>query len=155
MSSTSRAITRAEWSQVGVVQDREDDRAEGWVARILHWRIDDCLSGRYQQWDILLGLCVAPGSILAFVLTRLPADFVFRRLLRGEEPFTSASSRIPPSSTISDTPPAPSTGTFYKDGKLDKKEVGRILLAGGLAGSLSAVIPYPCVPDSPSLLDIH
>lgn len=76
------------------------------------------------------------------------ADFVFRRLLRGEEPFTSTSSRIPPSSAIPDTPPPPSTGTFYKDGKLDKKEVGRILLAGGLAGSLSAVIPYPCVQFS-------
>lgn len=70
--------------------------------------------------------------------------FVFRRLLRGEEPFRSASSlSIPPSSTIPDAPPPPSTGSFYTNGKIDKKEVGRILLAGGLAGSLSAVIPYP------------
>lgn len=29
------------------------------------------------------------------------------------------------------------------NGKMNKAEVGRILLAGGLAGALSAIVPYP------------
>ncbi|BGP52389.1 hypothetical protein JCM10450v2_008367 [Rhodotorula kratochvilovae] len=85
--------------------------------------------------------------------------FVFRRLLRGEAPFHAVSqppaspleslnpaspSFAPPASSPSaDTPapaPIPNSSTAPT---MNKAEVGRILLAGGLAGALSAVIPYP------------
>ena len=55
---------------------------------------------------------------------------MFRRLLRGERPFQS--SGVPDSTAA----------------RLEKLEVGRILLAGGLAGSLSAFVSYPSVPGS-------
>ncbi|GAA5898026.1 uncharacterized protein JCM6883_000898 [Sporobolomyces salmoneus] len=67
--------------------------------------------------------------------------FVFRRLLRGEHPFHQGGvSTIPPtgSSSISDSPAPTSTSPG-----MGKGEVARILLAGGLAGALSALIPYP------------
>lgn len=41
-----------------------------------------------------------------------------------------------------DSPPPP-IAIRSEEGKLNKTEVGRMLLAGGLAGSLSAVVPYP------------
>ncbi|GAA5981828.1 hypothetical protein JCM11641_007437 [Rhodosporidiobolus odoratus] len=96
--------------------------------------------------------------------------FVFRRLLRGEHPFRPASSPsssssfpstpleslasplspLSTSSSLSDSsyderrPPIPDE-THQKSTSegLGKGEVGRILLAGGLAGALSAVVPYP------------
>ncbi|GAA5832269.1 hypothetical protein JCM5353_005688 [Sporobolomyces roseus] len=65
--------------------------------------------------------------------------FVFRRLLRGEHPFYQGGVTAPvsSSSSIVDAPP-PSSGPG-----MGKSEVARILLAGGLAGALSALIPYP------------
>ncbi|ORY66806.1 mitochondrial carrier domain-containing protein [Leucosporidium creatinivorum] len=72
--------------------------------------------------------------------------FVFRRLLRGEQPFVATASQTPTSSTskaMPDAPPPSPAGKTFEDGKMNKGEVGRILLAGGLAGALSAVVPYP------------
>ncbi|KAK4053284.1 hypothetical protein OIO90_003896 [Microbotryomycetes sp. JL221] len=66
--------------------------------------------------------------------------FVFRRMLRGEHPFTAAdpSTTIKPTSThVIDAPVPPKTN------QQDKYEILRILLAGGMAGALSAVLPYP------------
>ncbi|POY71589.1 hypothetical protein BMF94_5374 [Rhodotorula taiwanensis] len=66
--------------------------------------------------------------------------FVFRRLLRGEHPFQSIPAPPPPplSSPASDasTPPPSSNA-------MGNAEVVRIMLAGGLAGALSAIVPYP------------
>ncbi|GAA5948505.1 hypothetical protein JCM3765_004905 [Sporobolomyces pararoseus] len=67
--------------------------------------------------------------------------FVFRRLLRGEHPFHQGglpTTTHPASSSIADAPEAPSSHPG-----MGKSEVARILLAGGLAGALSALIPYP------------
>ncbi|GAA5873131.1 hypothetical protein JCM1840_005577 [Sporobolomyces johnsonii] len=86
------------------------------------------------------------------------AYFIFRRLLRGEDPFHPSSLAPSPSSpslasasasasassaaaTLApqDTPtPIPSSART-----MDRAEIGRIMLAGGLAGALSALIPYP------------
>ncbi|KAM0787290.1 hypothetical protein ACM66B_006523 [Microbotryomycetes sp. NB124-2] len=65
--------------------------------------------------------------------------FVFRRLLRGEHPFTASdpSRSTMQTSATSDTP-APVSASSQ-----DKYEILRILLAGGLGGALSAVLPYP------------
>ncbi|GAA5831720.1 hypothetical protein JCM3766R1_004990 [Sporobolomyces carnicolor] len=67
--------------------------------------------------------------------------FVFRRLLRGEHPFHQGGipSPLPVSSSVvvDAHEPTPTHST------MGKGEVARILLAGGLAGALSALIPYP------------
>lgn len=70
--------------------------------------------------------------------------FVFRRLLRGEHPLhqggipaTNPTSLASSPSTI-DPPEASPTHPG-----MGKSEIARILLAGGLAGALSALIPYP------------
>ncbi len=71
-------------------------------------------------------------------------DFVFRRLLRRQEPFQATP---PISSTLN--PAVAALDSLHSEilinGKINKAEVGRIFLAGGLAGSLSAVVPYPFV----------
>ena len=73
-------------------------------------------------------------------------DFVFRRLLRGQEPFQSSSrSLLPGAEGTKDMPTLPPISEMVAEGKINKAEVARILLAGGMAGSLSAVVPYPCV----------
>lgn len=96
-----------------------------------------------------------------------PADFVLRRLLRGDSPFQSApppsaspleslnpfspsaSTASSASSALPDTPsapasaPIPSSPSTSTGPTMNKAEVGRILLAGGLAGALSAIVPYP------------
>ncbi|GAA6015852.1 hypothetical protein JCM11491_007209 [Sporobolomyces phaffii] len=70
--------------------------------------------------------------------------FVFRRLLRGEHPFhqgvvpTPIPTTTGTSNSVLDAPEAASTHPG-----MGKGEVARILLAGGLAGALSALIPYP------------
>ncbi|GAA5847620.1 hypothetical protein JCM9279_005327 [Rhodotorula babjevae] len=95
--------------------------------------------------------------------------FVLRRLLRGDSPFQSApprsaspleslnpfspsaSSASTASSALPDTPsahasaPIPSSSSMSSSTgpTMGKAEVGRILLAGGLAGALSAIVPYP------------
>ncbi|GAA5820152.1 hypothetical protein JCM3770_005393 [Rhodotorula araucariae] len=90
--------------------------------------------------------------------------FVFRRLLRGEAPFhaaahaagspleslnpASAHARAPPPGAATPDIPSPapiphSSSPSSTAPTMNKAEVGRILLAGGLAGALSAVIPYP------------
>lgn len=99
------------------------------------------------------------------------ADFVFRRMLRGEDPFhpASASASAPPASTLesiaastasSSSPspsfpalqpqphsqpdtPAPIPSSSSSPSTLSKTEILRILFAGGCAGALSALIPYP------------
>lgn len=99
------------------------------------------------------------------------ADFVFRRMLRGEDPFhpASASAHPPPASTLesfaastasSSSPspsfpasqpqshsqpdtPAPIPSSSSSPSTLSKTEILRILFAGGCAGALSALIPYP------------
>lgn len=80
-------------------------------------------------------------------------DFVFRRLLRGEQPFTATTvPQAKPNCTttaLPDSPPVEASlasntaGKTFENGHVNKAEIGRILLAGGLAGALSAVIPYP------------
>ncbi|KAM0747013.1 mitochondrial carrier [Meredithblackwellia eburnea MCA 4105] len=65
--------------------------------------------------------------------------FVFRRALRGEHPFQPSSSILKPN----DESLSPSASTKHQAPRIDKLEVGRMLLAGGLAGTLSAVVPYP------------
>lgn len=69
-------------------------------------------------------------------------DFVFRRLLRGQELFQATSIANSTSST-SDSPIIPEQPRAFEGGKMNKMEIARILLAGGLAGSLSAIVPYP------------
>ncbi|BGP28184.1 mitochondrial carrier protein, family 25 [Rhodotorula toruloides] len=95
--------------------------------------------------------------------------FVFRRILRGEDPLhaNSATARPPPASTLeffaasttsSSTPPSFSTSQPQQHSQpdtpapipscssaptLSKTEILRILFAGGCAGALSALIPYP------------
>ncbi|GAA5909114.1 hypothetical protein JCM8208_007435 [Rhodotorula glutinis] len=90
--------------------------------------------------------------------------FVLRRLLRGDSPFQSAPppsaspleslnpfSPTAPSASASstalpDTPSAPASAPIPSSSTgptMNKAEVGRILLAGGLAGALSAIVPYP------------
>ncbi|GAA5935355.1 uncharacterized protein JCM15063_001010 [Sporobolomyces koalae] len=71
--------------------------------------------------------------------------FVFRRLLRGEHPFHQGTLPTPPQpgtpigqDSVPDAPVAATTNPG-----MGKGEVARILLAGGLAGALSALIPYP------------
>ncbi|GAA5963465.1 hypothetical protein JCM8115_003375 [Rhodotorula mucilaginosa] len=68
--------------------------------------------------------------------------FVFRRLLRGESPFQAAapSTATITTSTPTPTPDAPPIPSPSGMGNL---EVLRIMLAGGLAGALSAIVPYP------------
>ncbi|KDE03758.1 hypothetical protein MVLG_05762 [Microbotryum lychnidis-dioicae p1A1 Lamole] len=79
--------------------------------------------------------------------------FMFRRMLRGESPYFTppVPPRIPTSTAIPDIPfsiasaasSAAAASTTTTDGSLSYPEIGRILLAGGLAGALSAVVPYP------------
>ncbi|GAA5940919.1 hypothetical protein JCM3775_006848 [Rhodotorula graminis] len=89
--------------------------------------------------------------------------FVLRRLLRGDSPFQSApppsaspleslnpfspsaSSASTASTALPDTPTAPASAPIPSSTgpTMNKAEVGRILLAGGLAGALSAIVPYP------------
>ena len=74
------------------------------------------------------------------------ADFVFRRLLRGQEPFQpTPRTTIPGMEASKDTPTIPPISEIITEGKINKAEVARILLAGGMAGSLSAIVPYPYV----------
>ncbi|KAI5478390.1 hypothetical protein MNV49_005139 [Pseudohyphozyma bogoriensis] len=56
--------------------------------------------------------------------------FVGKRLLRGESPFS-------PSPDLDAIP------KVFKDGRFNGSEIGRTFLAGGVAGLLSAVVPYP------------
>ncbi|GAA5883584.1 hypothetical protein JCM16303_004896 [Sporobolomyces ruberrimus] len=69
--------------------------------------------------------------------------FVFRRLLRGEHPFHQGGVPKPssPTSSSSSVVDAPEPASTHPG--MGKSEVARILLAGGLAGALSALIPYP------------
>ncbi|BGP04114.1 mitochondrial carrier protein, family 25 [Rhodotorula toruloides] len=95
--------------------------------------------------------------------------FVFRRMLRGEDPFhaASANAQPPPASTIesfaastasSSSSSSPSSAPAWQSQPqpdtpapipssspptLSKTEILRILFAGGCAGALSALIPYP------------
>ncbi|GAA5867979.1 hypothetical protein JCM3774_001554 [Rhodotorula dairenensis] len=86
--------------------------------------------------------------------------FVFRRLLRGESPFQAAepspleSLAKPPGPVAVSTsstsqldeppiPPIPPPASPASSGGMGNVEVLRIMLAGGLAGALSAIVPYP------------
>ncbi|GAA5932822.1 hypothetical protein JCM1841_005440 [Sporobolomyces salmonicolor] len=82
--------------------------------------------------------------------------FIFRRLLRGEDPFHPSSlpsspsspslastSASAPSTAATLAPPDTPTSIPSSARTMDKAEIGRIMLAGGLAGALSALIPYP------------
>ncbi|GAA5963303.1 hypothetical protein JCM21900_006549 [Sporobolomyces salmonicolor] len=82
--------------------------------------------------------------------------FIFRRLLRGEDPFHPSSlpsspsspslasvSASAPSTAATLAPPDTPTPIPSSARTMDKAEIGRIMLAGGLAGALSALIPYP------------
>lgn len=74
------------------------------------------------------------GLTLAVILS----DFVFRRLLRGQEPFKAA-----PVVAENRGQVLAIESEILVGGKINKAEVGRIFFAGGVAGSLSAVVPYP------------
>lgn len=72
--------------------------------------------------------------------------FVFRRLLRGESPFQAAAPA--PSTATTTTPrptptPTPDEPPIPSSPGMGNLEVLRIMLAGGLAGALSAIVPYP------------
>lgn len=67
--------------------------------------------------------------------------FVFRRLLRGESPFQAAAA--PPSATSTTTTPRTDEPPIPSPPGMGNLEVLRIMLAGGLAGALSAIVPYP------------
>ncbi|GAA5992553.1 hypothetical protein JCM10908_002660 [Rhodotorula pacifica] len=79
--------------------------------------------------------------------------FVFRRLLRGESPFQAAApspleSLAAPTASTPTTPSAPSPdeppiSPPTTTPGMGNVEVLRIMLAGGLAGALSAIVPYP------------
>lgn len=78
-----------------------------------------------------------------------PSDFVFRRLLRGESPFQAAAPVAPSPTTTTTTTttptptPTPDEPPITPPPGMGHLEVLRIMLAGGLAGALSAVVPYP------------
>ncbi|SCV67117.1 BQ2448_5763 [Microbotryum intermedium] len=96
---------------------------------------------------------ISSGIFFCGSRTTRIADFMFRRMLRGESPYFTPPipPRIPASTAIPDSPfssaSAPSSAaaapTTTADGHLSCPEIGRILLAGGFAGALSAVVPYP------------
>ncbi|GJN94563.1 hypothetical protein Rhopal_007646-T1 [Rhodotorula paludigena] len=75
--------------------------------------------------------------------------FVLRRLLRGEDPFHSAPADPPASSLASsaaqpDTPaPIPASSASANKHEMNNTEILRILASGGIAGAISAVVPYP------------
>lgn len=93
-----------------------------------------------------LFLPVLRRLVLLTVCASLPADFVFRRLLRGESPFQAAAPA--PSTATTTTPrptptPTPDEPPIPSSPGMGNLEVLRIMLAGGLAGALSAIVPYP------------
>lgn len=75
----------------------------------------------------------------------MTADFVGRRFLRGQELFQPTGA---PTATIDAASPPP-ISEIIADGKINSTEVAKIFLAGGVAGSLSAVVPYPYVMSRP------